>query len=361
MWLKFGSLLFSAILLSAAQPPPADLARKALAAREAGRLQESIDLYRKALSQRPLDPESWWYQGLNYFDLNRYAEAETAFARLVEQNPEHGGGLTVLGLCEFRSGKYETAFAHIVLGRQKGIPAGSELEKVAHRHYLMLANKIGQFELASDLLADMARDGSSEPILVELAGLSALRLSLLPAEAPATEKEKILLAGRAAVDAWANRLDDALKAVNTLAALYPRQPNVHYLRGYVLSLRQSDEAMAEFRKELEISPKHVQARLRIAYEYLQRGEAEAGLPYAKEAAALAPEDFSAQTVYGRLLLDANRLKEAVLHLEKAVKLAPTNPDAHFQLATAYGRSGRDGDAARHRKIFLDLNRARQGP
>jgi len=337
----------------------ATLARRALAARERGRLSESIELYRKALSLRPVDPESWWYQGLNYYDLDRYVEAEDAFRNLVAQNPEHGGGLALLGLCEFQNRKFKAAFAHLVLGKEKGIPPGSELERVAHYHYVMLANKLGQFELASGLLADLARRAPDTPRLDEMAGLSALRLALLPSEIAPNDREKVLLAGHAAVRAWLKDLPEALRQAERLLELYPHQPNAHYFNGYVLLLQNSDQALEEFRKELGISPGHVQARLQIANELRQRGQPEAALPYAEAAVKLAPEEFAAHNILGRVLLDLGRVQEAVAHLEKAVKLAPTSPEGHFHLAAAYDRAGRTADAARHRRLFVELDRARR--
>lgn len=354
---------FSGVTLGQTAVPddkPAEVARRALQARQSGRLEESIKLFRQALAVRPVDPESWWYQGLNFYDLDRYGEAEQAFEKLTRQDPGNGAAWAFLGLCEFRNRKYKDSFAHLVFAKRYGIQSGSELERVAHYHYVMLANKIGQFELASGLLAELTKTRPDAPMLEEMAGLSALRLSLLPTEIPPDKREQVLLAGRAAVLAWKLRRDDAIKEAAALLEKYPALPNAHYLMGYLLLLQHSDRALDEFRKELEISPNHIQARLQIAYEYMQRGQAEKGLPYAQEAVRLGPNDFTAHNICGRLLLDQNRLDEAIKHLETAVKLAPTSPEAHFHLSNAYSRSGRKELAEKHRKAFRALQKARQG-
>lgn len=343
-----------------AQEDPATLARQALAARQAGQIERSIELYRKALATRPDDPESWWYLGLNYYDRDRHAECSGAFSEVAKQAPDNGPAFAFLGLCEFEEKKYETALAHIVLGKQKGIPPGSELDRVAHYHYLVLANKIGQFELAGSLLAEVAaKPVESVPDLVELAGLSALRMPLLPAEIHGETKDAVTIAGRASVFAWTNQLDQALADADVLLAKYPRLPNAHYLRGYILLLRHDPACIDEFRNELEVSPRHVQARLRIAYEYLQRGDADKGLPFAEQAVQLAPADFMAHNFLGRILLDLDKTAIALAHLQTAVKLAPASPDAHFHLAAALSRAGRAKEAARHREIFKKLEEARR--
>ena len=63
-------------------------------------------------------------------------------------------------------------------------------------------------------------------------------------------------------------------------ARYPKAPHVHYARGVFFLTEDSERALADFRRELEISPSHVPARLQIAFEYLKRGEAALALPLA---------------------------------------------------------------------------------
>ncbi len=340
-----------------AGPDAAALAKKALQMRESGRLEESIGLYRRALEAGLSDPEALWYQGLNFYDLDRYQEAGEMFRRLVERARTHAGAQALLGLCEFQAGKHREAFTHLLEATKLGLPPGTELSRVARYHLVALTNKLGQFELASSLLADLVHTWPDMPNLTEMAGLSALRLPLLPSEIAEADRERVMLAGRAAALAWRSKLDEALALADELIEKYPAQPNAHYLKGYVLLLRHSPEAVDEFRKELQISPKHVPARLQIAYEHLQRGNSTGGLRYAEEAVKLAPEDFTALDIYGRLLLQENRVEEAIRALEKAVMLAPESAQVHFHLAAAYSRAGRKEDAARHTRAFRELKKA----
>src|SRR5215468_7526691 len=48
-------------------------------AREAGRLDEALDLYGKALQMRPNWADGWWYAGTILYDSDRYADARDAF------------------------------------------------------------------------------------------------------------------------------------------------------------------------------------------------------------------------------------------------------------------------------------------
>lgn len=332
---------------------------KGIAAREAGQLPESTRLLREYLRGNPKDGEAWWYVGLNAYDRDEHAGCAEAFGRVYALDAKNAGAAAFLGLCEFRLGKFETAFSHIVLARKAGLLPGSELEKVAHHHYLMLLNKLGQFELAASLLAGVARATPELPFLESMCGLSALRLRWLPMEIPAEMKEPVGLAGRASLLAFQRKTGEALGVGRELLARYPRLGNVHYLMGYLALLDQSPESIAYFEREIELDPSHLQARLQIAYEYLKRGEAARGLPYAAEAARRAPEEFTARNIHGRLLLDLGKTREALPELESAVRLAPNSPEAHFHLSTAYGRLERKEEARRHREIFTKLEKERK--
>ena len=74
----------------AGQPPaaPADpkfdaLSAQADAARQAGRLDEAVDLYRKALAVKPDWREGLWSLGTMLYELDRFGEARDAFRRVL--------------------------------------------------------------------------------------------------------------------------------------------------------------------------------------------------------------------------------------------------------------------------------------
>lgn len=349
------ALILICALPLAAQPPK----QRGIAAREAGRLAESSALLAEAAKAAPEDPEIWWYLGLNAYDADQHQACAEAFARVVALDAKNAGAHAFLGLCAFRLSQWEPALAHIIAAKREGLAPGTELDRVARYHYAMLLNKTGQFEAAASPLAEMVRTEPDAPMLEELSGINALRLKLLPFELTSDMRRPVSLAGRATMLAWSRRSAEAREAASELLRDFPRQPNAHYLMGWLLLLGQDEGALAEFEKELEISPGHVQARLQIAYESLRRGENERGLPHAREAARQAPKDFTARNILGRLLLATGAVAEAIPELEEAVKLAPGSPEGHFALANAYQRAGRKELAEKHRVIFkkLDAERA----
>ena len=81
------------------------LSRSAANALDADQLDAAIKLFRKALAIRPDWAEGWWSLGTALYDQERYAEAETAFQKVVTLEPKHGTAHAFLGLCQFQIGE----------------------------------------------------------------------------------------------------------------------------------------------------------------------------------------------------------------------------------------------------------------
>ena len=94
-----------------------DLVNSAEAAKKAGRDQDAIELYRKALAQRPEWPEGWRSLGMLSAERSSYAEAREAFTKLIEIEPRVGDGWVLLGICDYRMGRYDQAVAELEKAR----------------------------------------------------------------------------------------------------------------------------------------------------------------------------------------------------------------------------------------------------
>jgi tetratricopeptide (TPR) repeat protein len=327
--------------------------------REGQRIDEAISLYREAVKLQPASAEAWWYLGLCLNDKQRYDEAAKAFASVAAQLPRQGAGWAMLGISQFRLKQYDKALESLRKAHQWKVPALNGLDRVARYHFAILLNRAGQFDLASGLLMTFVAENAVTPLVNTATGTSALRMNVLPGDLPPTREEVVKLAGEAVILGWQKRPSEAIRKAGILLDKYPEQPNANYLMGYLLLLDQNPKSMEYFERELKLQPDHVQARLQIAYEYVNRGQPEKGLAYAKQAATLAPGDFIARDMLGRILLAVDDVQAAVPELESAVKLQPDSAEAHLHLATAYNRSGRKEAAAREREIFGRLEKERK--
>jgi tetratricopeptide (TPR) repeat protein len=341
------------------QPAPSleRLQKQAEAARAGKRIDEAIQLYKKAVALQPSWDEGWWALGTLYYELDRFDEGRTAFRRLTVIKPDVGLPWAMLGLCEFESKHYEEALQHLRRGTDLGVDQDPNISGVAHYHLAVLLTRFTEYEAAMKALSVFAQHNASSPSYVEAMGIAALRKPLLPMEVPPTEHQLVMDTGRVMYDAAALRTTEAAAEFRILVGKYPETPNIHYLYGSFLLFSDADGGLAELKKELEVSPAHVPAMVTIANEYIQRKQFQDALPYAQKAAELDPQSFPARTVYGRVLVEGDiDLQGGLTELEQARKLAPTSPQVRIALATAYTKAGRKEDAAREREAFSRLRK-----
>jgi tetratricopeptide (TPR) repeat protein len=341
------------------EPPSFEAsARRAATARDAGRTEEAVAAYRRALGIRPDWDEGWWYLGVTLYEAQRCEEADEAFARFLEIKPAAGPGWVIRGVCAYDRGLYPQAIEWLQKGMDLG-PGNAELQRAAAARLAFALVKTGQFELAIPALAVVTRIAFDEPGLVEATGLALLHMPLLPSEVPEERRDLVQKLGRAGSLHLANRGDEARKAYEDVVAAYPEEPDVHYAYGVFLLRNEDKEGIPELRKVLELRPDDVMARLEIAFELLLRGDPAGARDEAEKAVALAPTLFAARNALGRALVELGEIDSGIRELEEAVRLAPESREAHFTLAQAYARAGRSEDAAREQAAFAELEEHRR--
>lgn len=374
-----GWLIASGVSIASAQAPPAPkpdarskktspsaatsanpqfnrIAREAAAARDAGRIDESIALYQKAVGLRPSWAEGYWSLGTAFYELDKYMEARDAFRRVVRLQPKYAAALGFKGLCEFQLKNYETALDDLTRATDLGVDAPKDLADAVTYHTALTMTRLGKYEFALTTLQNFARDGNDNPRVIEAFGMALLRIPMIPAELPAGRREVVMLAGRGAFYRAIRKPDAAKPAFELLVERYPDTPNVHYAYGVYLLDESSDRALQEFQQELKLSPDHIPSMLQIAFEYLRRSEWEAAKPWAERIIELDSNDFAARRALGQVLLETGDTPGAIQQFETGVRLAPDSPSMRFMLARAYQKAGRQADAQRERAEFLRLDR-----
>jgi predicted Zn-dependent protease len=342
------------------QPSFRDLAARAAAAREADRVEDAIGLYRRAVKLRPSWDEGWWYLGTLLYDRDRHADAAQAFEQFVLLKPDAAPGWALRGICEFQARNHDAALRYLQRAALLGLKGEDPVAQAARYHLAVLLVRQSDFELAVEPLTALARAQPESGRLVEAIGLMVLRLPYLPSEVPAEKRELVQMAGAAGYAFLARQGDVAARRFEALVARYPQTANVHYGHGVFLLSQAPDRALEEFKKELEVQPDSVYARLQIAFELLKRTDAAAARPYAEEAARLAPRLFATRYALGRALVELGEVAPGIVELETAAGLAPDSPEMHFALARAYSRAGREADAERARETFRLLDQRRKG-
>lgn len=132
----------------------------------------------------------------------------------------------------------------------------------------------------------------------------------------------------------------------------PRYPGIHFRMARLLLSRPNppagfqDEARKLLQTELEIDPSNAGAEYVLGELTRQAGDLNDATHHFTRATQLDPNFADAFLGLGVTLLAQKDYNAAVAPLEAAARLRPENPAAHYNLATAYARTGRRADAER---------------
>lgn len=189
-------------------------------------------------------------------------------------------------------------------------------------------------------------------------------------------QQDYLADGLKALDA--NQPEAAEPLLRQAVATAPNDVSAHFNLGLALSMEHKDEdAIAEYRRTLELQPGLYQADLNLGILLLRDKQPDQALPVLKQAAEsqntpranlyyaqaldetgdseqaetryraaieLDPKSGAAQDGLARLLLKESKLSEAADHFRQAVSLDPAYRNELLQLAAAYEKAGMPADA-----------------
>jgi tetratricopeptide (TPR) repeat protein len=334
-------LLTAFCLASAAlaQTAPASFdatAKAATAAREAGKAEEAIEHYRRAVQLRPNWQEGWWYLGTLQYDADRYTDAIPALQELLQLAPAAGPAWNFLGLCEFETKDYANALTHLEKGQRLGASDDPEIARVSKYHLALLLNRNGEFERATAMLAS-AFGQSQFPEQVRLAlGLALLRAPVLPEELDPSQDALVHAAGEAATLAVRGDSPKALDAFGKLVRDYPSTPYLRYSYGKALAAAvRNEEALAQQREETRLSPQSELPQIEISLLELRLQHTEDALRAAEKAVRLAPHSQATHRALEQSLQAAGKEEEAAAELAAAEKLAPERPLPDQRIARLY--------------------------
>ena len=328
------------------------------------RFDDAAKLYGEAVRLRPKWAEGWGYLAAALFSQERYREAEEAYRQTTVLTPRNGPSWMYLGFCEYQLRDYRHAFEHLMKGRQLGFVGDPRQQAKVRYEVAMLWDTAGQFEMGTKeltALTNMGTDaGNPNPLAVEATGLNVLRMPVFPYEIPPAKHALIMKAGEAGWKMNGHHLEEARKLYEELLAGYPKEPNLHYAYGFTLAASDQEAAVAEFEKELDISPKHVPAMVEAALLCLEMGQFEKSERLARRAIAIEPKNYAPHNILGRILVRTDHPELGITELEAAVRLAPKIAATHFSLAQAYQKAGKSAAAAREFAAFKELTPGQEG-
>jgi tetratricopeptide (TPR) repeat protein len=332
------------------------LEEQARAAMKAGQADLAIGYYQRAVKIQPDWDEGWRSLGTLCYVSARYAEAAAALKNAVSLNARRSEAWALLGLAEFELKDYQNALIHLERGRDLGFSSNPAAVQMALYHTALLLNMNGEFDKAMDLLLPEAGRGAIADQISFALGIGLLRIPALPDQIEPAKEPLVRGAGEAAAFLAQSKYAEALPIFQRLLKNYPDTPYLHYAYGSALaSLSQYDEAAAQLREEIRVTPASALPYLRLASMFLRMHRLEDALPNARRATQLAPQSAEGHYMLGRTFLELGKVPEAAVELETAARLAPDSPEVHFSLARAYTKAGRLPDAEQERAVFERLN------
>ncbi len=257
-----------------------------------------------------------------------------ASTKLVQLVPASGPAWSFLGLCEFETRDYSNALSHLEKAQTLGGGDDQELARVSAYHRALLLIRNSEFERASTLLGAMFGQGeASEQVKVAL-GLALLRIPLLPEEVDPSQDALVHAAGEVASVLAQGDSAKALDGFSKLSAEHPSTPYLHYAYGIALAAAgRVDEALAEQRREMKVSPNSALPLIQIAALELQLQHPQEARQAAEKAVQLAPHSSAAHQALSKSL-------RAVGEVHKADERTATGRESGRGEARCRGQSPR---------------------
>ena len=159
-----------------------------------------------------------------------------------------------------------------------------------------------------------------------------------------------------------NDTDGAIRQFEAAAKVSPSEPNVHFGLGYMFWKQSSYEAAEkEFKLELANDPNHAQALAYLADIEIKQNDNAAAQPLLEKAVHQPNPPRIAFLDLGILYADQGRRDEAVAAFQHAIKMDPSEVDAHWRLARLYALMGRQQEAKIEFAKANEIHRQRDEP
>lgn len=153
-----------------------------------------------------------------------------------------------------------------------------------------------------------------------------------------------------------NDWDSAAAEYRKILAQNPERHGIHYQLGRILLLKNppdAESARKEFEEELKLDPTSASAEFMLGETARQAGQWEEAASRFSKAAEFDVGFDEAYLALGMSLNSAGRFADAVSPLETYIKRQPADPAGHYQLATAYARTGRKAQAEKEMELERD--------
>ena len=255
---------------------------------------------------------------------------------------ERGVNLALKGRCRD---------ALMLLKKASGQVTKKDLKYDVEMSTARCAMSLEQTDTAVKALLELNRDFPDDPEVLFMtthvySDLASRASRELAATAPASpQAEQLEAEAFESQGDW----DKATAEYKKILEQNPQQRGIHYRLGRIFLARNppdTDRANKEFEEELKIDPNNAAAEFLLGESARQAGQWDEAAGHFSRSLKLDEGFQEAYLALGMSLNSAGKFSDAVTPLQNYVKMQPGDPAGHYQLATAYARTGHKPEAER---------------
>lgn len=363
-----------------------------------------VGRYKEALVERriavKLEPAGWSYHGLGstLASMKRFAEADEAFEKAVELDPENVTSWRLWAIYLYRQGRFDEAAlkcekaltvdegnwkAWKLLGninwKMKDIEEAIVNYTKAIEHNPRFAKAycdrggayyyIKEYDKA---IADYSEAIRLDPNFFEAysgrAGVYRKKKEYDKAIADSTKAIQLnpklgrMFDFRAFVYMRKGMYDKVVSDCTAAIRLNPKHARAYNLRGVAYRLQGNyDKAITDFSESIRHDPNNVLAFYNRGFAYLWKGNIDQAIADETEAIRLDPKYADAYCTRGAAYLRKGDLDRAIVDETEAIRLNPKNAEAYHHRGVAYEKKGESSKSKADLKQAKKLKNKREEP
>jgi tetratricopeptide (TPR) repeat protein len=319
--------------------------------------------FREILRLDPASASAHANLGMIAYRQADYRQAAESFLAAVKLNPSLWDAKGFLGISYGRLGQnreakpfLEDAFPHIQ-NQSLRTQVGLDLLRIAQESHALPE--------ATSVLRELERTNPNDPEVLYTAyrvysDLAAHALGALAQAAPDSARLHQVFAQAALTQ---DDVPGAIAEYRKALQLNPALPGAHFELGRAILRASQDEparqqAQKEFETELAANPHDANSEFELGEVYALRSDLENAARHYSRALGFQPDFVEAHLARGKVLSSMERTEEALAEFREAARLDPNNDVAHYRLAQAYRKAGKQAEADREQALFQKLKNSK---
>lgn len=356
------------------QTPNADLiarySEQGQSALAEGRYSEAENAFEKLKELEPDVAEVRADLGAIYFQERKYDKAVPELRQAIKLKPSLSKATTLLAIALSETGSYKEA----IPGLEKGFARDpdAQVKRMCGLQLLRAYSALQQDEQAVRTALQLNQLYGQDPEILYHTGRIYGNFAYLTMKKLSDVAPNSVWRNEAAGEAYQSQgaYQQAITAYENVLKSNPATPGIHFRLGRVYqehfrSTRSEQDiaaAMREYSLELEVDPRNANAAYEIAEIHRMQGDLASAEKYFKMAVNYYPDFQEAQVGLGATLSSMDKASEALAHLEKGVRLNPGDEIGWYRLSQVQRKLGNTEEQQRALVEFRRLHeKANQSP